>query len=319
MRTTALPSESGKAARNVAAVAVCLTILLLFWPSFAFAIGLALRDDRYLQVLLGPLASAVLLFWNRNAIFRDTQYSPTVGLPLAFSASLLGLVAVGYRRPGNEGVGLMFAMLAGVLLCSAGFVLCYGPRSFRAALYPLACLLLMVPLPRPWMDQVAASLQRGSAEVTYALLFLCRIPFLRHGMDFSLPGLDFQVGPECSGIRSTLALLVVAIGVAYVYLRSGWLRALLIVLTVPIVLVKNAVRIVAISTLGAYVDRVFVDGPFHHKFGGLVFSFVGVLLLVGVLAGLQRIERRWTLGPREFRGRVACHPNSGKGLVQVGD
>jgi len=49
---------------------------------------------------------------------------------------------------------------------------------------------------------------------------------------------------------------------------------------------------VAISTLGAYVDRMFLDGPFHHRYGGLLFSVVGVALLVLVLAGLQKMERR---------------------------
>src|SRR5262249_52340269 len=145
--------------------------------------------------------------------------------------------------------------------------------------YPLSCLLLMIPPPSSWMDRIAAGLQYESAEVTYIMLRVAHLPVLRHGMDFSLRGLNFEVGPECSGIHSTLALLMVAIGAAYVYLGSGWTRALLVLLTVPIVVVKNAARIVVISTLGAYVNRIFVDGPFHHKFGGLVFSVVGVALL----------------------------------------
>jgi hypothetical protein len=66
----------------------------------------------------------------------------------------------------------------------------------------------------------------------------------------------------------------------------------LIVLTVPIVIFKNATRIVAISTLAVYVDRIFLDGPFHHQFGGVLFSVVGMVLFILVLGALQKLERR---------------------------
>jgi exosortase/archaeosortase family protein len=70
--------------------------------------------------------------------------------------------------------------------------------------------------------------------------------------------------------------------------RLGPLALMLV--TVPIVLFKNAVRIVTISTLAAYVDRSWLDGPFHHKYGGIVFSIVGMTLFVVALGGLQKIE-----------------------------
>jgi len=85
--------------------------------------------------------------------------------------------------------------------------------------------------------------------------------------------------------------VMVAIVAGYLYLRSGWTRSALMLLTIPIALLKNAIRIVAISTLAAYVDRIFIDGPFHHVYGGLVFSLAGVAIFVLVLAGLQAIER----------------------------
>jgi exosortase len=292
MPTRAVPAESGNSGRIIAAFAVCLTILLEFWPSLQSAALLALRNDRYLQVLLAPLACAALMFWNRAAVFADAQYSPQLGIPLVLGATLLGIGAVEYGQPATEGVGLVLGIAAAILMWFAGFVLCFGARSFWAGLYPLSCLLLMIPPPSSWMERVAAALQSGSAEVTYIMLRAAQMPVLRHGMDFSLRGLNFEIGPECSGIHSTLALLMVAIGAAYVYLRSGWARAVLILLTVPIVVVKNATRIVVITTLGAYVNRIFVDGPFHHKFGGLVFSVVGVTLLFLALVALRKLEAR---------------------------
>jgi len=77
----------------------------------------------------------------------------------------------------------------------------------------------------------------------------------------------------------------------YLCLRSWWTRTALIVLTAPIALLKNAIRIVVITLLGARVDRAFFDGPFHHRYGGAIFSVVAVALFVAVLAGLQRLEK----------------------------
>jgi exosortase len=139
------------------------------------------------------------------------------------------------------------------------------------------------------MEAVNALLQRGSAAVSYRILWLFGFPVLRHGMQFSIPGLTFEIAPECSGIRSSLTLAMIAIVAGYVYLRSAWARAALILLTIPIVLFKNAVRIVAISTLGAYVDPVFIEGPFH-RYGGLLFSVLGVALFLPALALLYRTE-----------------------------
>jgi exosortase len=291
MGSNVLPAGSSRAARNFSIFAICLPTLLVFWPSLKSAIELALRDDRYLPVFLAPLVCSLLIFRQRTEIFSQARYSPRAGIPLLSLALLLAIEFV-YRNPGSESTGLPVAVFAIILVWMAAFVLCYGVQSFRAGFYPLCCMFLMIPLPPSWMDRVTAGLQHGSAAVSYELLRLSGIPVLRRGMLFSLPGLDFEIAPECSGIRSSLALMIVAIIAGYVYLRSGWARSALMLLTVPIMLVKNAVRIVAITTLGAYVDRLFIDGPFHHRYSGLVFSVVGVVLFVLVLAGLQKIERR---------------------------
>ena len=276
--------------RNFWLAAVCLVTLAAFWPSLKLVFALALHDDRYLQILIAPAIGAALLFWRRNEIFSEPEYSPRSGLPLLSFAILLGIFAV-YLQPGGQTAALPLAVFATALAWAAAFLLCRGARSFRAARYPLSCLLLMVPLPAAWMDRVVHVLQNWSAAVSYDLLRFSGIPVFRHGMVFSLPGLEFEVAPECSGIRSGLALLMVALIAGYVYLGSGWSRTALIVLTIPIVVFKNAVRIAALSTLAAYVNRAFLTGPIHHRYGGLLFSVVGVILFVLVLTALQRLER----------------------------
>jgi exosortase len=309
MATSVLTAGPKQTVRHLPIFALCLITLLAFWPSLKAALSLALHDDRYLQIMLAPLMCAFLIFRERSAIFSRARYSPRYGIPLLSLTILVAVVFV-YGNPG-PGTGVPRAVLAVLSVWLAAFVLCYGVGSLRAALYPFCCLLLTIPFPPTWMDRISAGLQNGSADVSYAILRLSGIPIFRHELVFSLPGLDFEVGPECSGIRSSLALMMVALIAGYVYLRSAWARSALMLLTVPIALFKNAVRIVVISILGAYVDRIFINGPLHHRYGGLVFSTLGTVLFVMVLAGLQGLERRLSspsLPPQDFPLREKAHP-----------
>jgi exosortase len=299
MGSHALPVRSTQASRTLVILAVSLITLSVFGFSLKTILGLGLHNDRYLQIVVAPLACALLLFFERSAIFSRPAWSPRAGIPLLSASVLLGIFSL-YFDPAAR---LPFAVLAMVLMWMAAFILCCGADSFRAGIYPLSCLFLMIPLPAGWMDQAATWLQHGSAAAAFEILRLPGIPVFRHGMVFSLPGLDFEVGPECSGIHSSLALMMIAIVAGYIFLRSGWTRLVLIALTIPIALLKNAIRIVVITLLGARVDRAFFDGPFHHRYGGLVFSAVAVLLFVLLLAGLQAVERR------PWSRRAGDHPD----------
>jgi len=292
--------RSTEASRGFVILLVVLLTLLLFGLSLKSVVRLGLHDDRYLQIVVAPFACCLLLFWERTRIFSRANSSPQGGIWLLSVSALMGVLAVSLKPGGEDGAVL--AILAMILLWMGAFLFCCGFDSFRAAIYPLCCLFLMIPLPSSCMDRAAQLLQHASAATSYGILRMTAIPVLRHGMVFSLPGLDFEVAPECSGIHSSLALMMVAIVAGFIFLGSGWSRAALIALTVPIAIIKNSIRIAAIAFLAARVDRWFIDGPFHHRYGGLVFSAVAVVFFVLLLAGLQKIEK-WRAG-RNFSPRL---------------
>jgi exosortase len=157
---------------------------------------------------------------------------------------------------------------------------------------------LIVPLPLVFLDKIVVTLQKGSAEISFVLFKVAGIPVLRQGLTFSLPGVDIEVGKECSGIRSSLSLLIASALAGHMFLRSNWRKACLCLLTVPVVIFKNAVRIVGISWLGLYVARDFFQGKFHHQYGGLVFSLLSLAIQISVLFILKDSEAH------SSRGRV---------------
>lgn len=276
-------------AGKLCVLGILLALILLFASPLKTAFALSHTDDRYVQVLVGPLICAYLLYWDRQNIFSQAEYSPRIGI-LVLTVALVCLGA-GSRLQISEPILSTVPVVFGLVLFLLGaFVFCFGTRSMRAARYALCCLWLAVPIPPAVIDGLTAAYQQGSAAISLIILELAGVSVLRDGTSFSIPGLDFRIAPECSGIRSGLAFLMVSILASRLYLKSSWTRSILILSTIPIAMFKNAIRIVVTTSLGAYVDRSFIDGPFHHKYGGLIFSPLDFLLFVPLLLGLQKLE-----------------------------
>jgi exosortase len=110
-----------------------------------------------------------------------------------------------------------------------------------------------------------------SAKSTAFLFGLFGIPYLQDGLVFNLPGIAIRVAEECSGIRSTLALLIMTVLASHLFLRSWYKQVLVCLLVIPLSIFKNGIRIATLSALSVYVDPIFLTGPIHHKFGGMIF------------------------------------------------
>jgi exosortase/archaeosortase family protein len=105
-----------------------------------------------------------------------------------------------------------------------------------------------------------------------------------------LPNVTIEIAKECSGIRSATALLITCLAAGYLLLRLPWTRAVLLFATIPVLILKNGIRITTLTLLAIHVDPGFLDGRLHHQ-GGVVFFAVGLLMLLPVLWWLQRVER----------------------------
>jgi exosortase len=262
------------------------------WRSLGALLRLSLQDERYTYCLVVPIISVALLYADKEQIFHDFEYSPAAGVPVVLLGLMVFFVGRNYLPNSASVISTVGALL---LLWLGAFSLCYGVRSFRKASFPLLLLLLIVPIPGFIFDRVVAGLRAGSAELSYGIFRLAGVPVLRHGMIMSLPGVEIEVAPECSGIRSTMALFVAGIVLSRVLLRSGWTRTLAIVCIGPIGILRNAVRIVCISLLGVYVDRGFFYGSLHRK-GGLLFSLVGFVVLIPLLWLMRGWEHHLACG-----------------------
>jgi len=258
-----------------------------FWAPLRSLMHVALTSDTYSHILIVPFISLVLAWMEREQLFRVLGRNAPSAAVLFFVGALLG--AFGWRAPSAEGDWLGLAILGFVCLIWAGFLFFYGASAFDAGLFPLLFLLFMVPLPGFLLDRFIAWLQVGSADVAEWIFHLSGTPVLRQGLIFALPQVTIEVAKECSGIRSTQALLITCLLAGHLFLRTNWRRAALLVAAVPVLIFKNGVRIATLTLLAVHVDPSFLTGHLHRD-GGFVFFTLGMLILLPLLWWLQKTE-----------------------------
>jgi len=250
-------------------------------------IHLALEDNRYAHILLVPAAS-MLMLWLR----RDTQRLDRAAFAPALSFSLAGLIVSGGSLAiGDSDLRLAASTLGILLLGISVAIQCFGIKMDRSAAFPLLLLLACVPAPASIMDHVVAFLQHASAETTSMLFRLAGTPFTRDGFVFSFRDVDIEVAEQCSGIRSAILTTLGSILAGQLFLHRGWTRAGFALLSLPVLILKNAARIAGITWLGLYVDPAFFTGELH-RYSGLPFSLLSVGILLPIFSGLRRLEAK---------------------------
>lgn len=247
---------------------------------------LALNDERYTYILAVTPISLWLVWLKRTDIFNGYLHSTAIGAAVYLAGLLLGLAATL-----DTNAPIAIRAISIVATAVGAFTWSYGLMALKEAAFPMAFLTLIVPLPSQVIEFAITVLRGGSAEATYWLLNMTGIPVLRVGYTFSLPAVDIEVARECSGIRSSMSLLVCSIVAGHMLLQSWWARVGLGLVVVPIVVLKNAIRIVTISLLGMYVDPEYFHGVLHRR-AGFLFSVPAIAMLMIALWALRRWECR---------------------------
>lgn len=276
--------------RNLLFLLLVALSVAIFWASLKTVLGYQFwgdsENDEYFCTLVVPVFSLALVLIERHWIFSRVRYGIRPGTVLLLLGVLLRIVAGAASRQIGSELSISIDLLGLVTFGIGAFILCYGTLAFQAGRFPLLFLLAAVPLPSPVFETLLAVVRAGSAEVSGFLFSLSGVPVLRNGMDFSLPDVTIRVERACSGIHSTLAIVLVSLIAAHLFLASAWRKLLLVLAAVPIVCITNGCRIAGLTLLAQYVNRQFLYGNLHHH-GGIGFFALALLLLYLVLQLLR--------------------------------
>jgi exosortase A len=258
---------------SASAILALLAAVWLFLPVGTKLLHDWLNDDNYSHgILIVPLA-AYFAWERRDRLAALTPKPSWIGL-LVVCGSLATLVA------GTLGAELFLTRLAilGTLVGAILFTL--GWAYLRVLAFPLAFLLLMIPIPAIIFNQVAFPLQLFASKFGTAVMELFRVPVLREGNVIILAHTNLEVAEACSGIRSLISLLTLGIVYGYFTDSRAWVRVAIAASTVPIAIIANGLRVAGTGVLAHYYGREAADGFFHTFSGWLVFIFAFVMLFV---------------------------------------
>jgi exosortase C (VPDSG-CTERM-specific) len=288
------PSSRAVSRRRLLGLIAALVVLAaLFGRPLLQLLRFSLSDDLFSYIPLIPLAAGYLIWRKRASLALDAPPAP-VSAALSFLAGGAILAALpGAVRSGWLGAeeDYLAATTISFLLFFLGILFLFlGSKSVRAIAFPIAFLVFAIPMPSAWKDGFAYFLQYCSACVAFAMFRLSGMPALQHDIIIiDLPGFSLEVAPECSGIHSTLVLLITSALAGYLYFRSSWRRAILVAAVVPLALLRNGFRVWVIGQLCVRIGPWMINS-YIHRHGGPIFFVLSLVPLFLLIAWLQKGE-----------------------------
>lgn len=256
-----------------APVLVGALLLLVVWLYYSILYRLGVQwtsDPNFQHGMFVPAFSLYVLWLERDHLKRISSSPSWLGLPLVVLALLMLVLGI-------LGVELFTSRVSLLVLIAGLILLLHGRALFRAVLFPWAFLVLMIPLPGLISQEVTFPLQMLAAKLATFLLQTVGVPALREGNMIELPYMALEVVEACSGIRSLLTLVTLAIIYGYLMEKRIWVRIALAVSAIPIAVVANGLRIFGTGIVGKW-DPDKAQGFFHEFQGWLVFVVSLILL-----------------------------------------
>jgi exosortase len=249
-------------------------------------------------LLLAATALAVAMRRWRPFVSASTADGPSTSLRAGRDLGGFGLAACGAAVfvAGQLGADVFLTRLSFVMILAGSVWSLAGGTAARIMAAPLFFLLIAIPLPALVINEITLPLQLAASQVAETALTAGSIPVYRDGNLLLLPSATLQVAEACSGLRSAVSLGGVGVLLAWANEPTLPRRALLVVLTLPIAVVMNGLRVAA---TGVYTESAGQPpGGDLHSFMGWVTFVVSIALLMGV----QRLS--WSVVLRRVAGQA---------------
>ncbi len=259
-----------------------LFFLFLYYPVISKLIADWSNDPNYSHGFIIPIISAYLI-WERNESLKGIALYPS-GFGLLILIGGLFLYILGYV--GAE----LFTMRVSMLVVMAGLIISnFGLPLFKAVLLPYGYLYFMIPLPYILYDSIAFPLKLFVAEYSVLALQKINIPVYREGNIIMLPQITLEVADACSGIRSLISLLALGVAFAYFSQKTRMKKIILVLSTVPIAVLANAIRVIGTGILAHFYGQGAAEG-FFHEFAGLAIFSVAIFSLIAFGMILNKVK-----------------------------
>lgn len=288
MPTSKMPAVDRAGLTTLAVASAAATAVLLLYRDVLVRLFAAWdQDPNYSHgFVIAPLCAYIV--WRRRQELTTTCGSWFGLAGMAGSFALL--------TAGELGAELFLTRVSLIAMLASIALLVVGWRGLRLIALPVALLLMTIPIPAIIFNQIAFPLQLLASRVGETALQALSIPVLREGNVITLAAMQLEVAEACSGIRSLMSLLSLAIVYGYFTHDSAWRRGALIAASIPIAICANAARVAGTGVAAHYYGSAAAEGFLHTFSGWLIFVVAFGLLLACDSVMLRRLARAALVG-----------------------
>jgi exosortase D (VPLPA-CTERM-specific) len=260
-------------------------------------------DENYSHGLLVPFVIGFIVWAEFDELKKAvTKPSFRAGFPMILLALFMLLA-------GTLGAELFTRRISFALMLAGIVVYFFGANILKFLAVPFLLLLLAIPIPQIIFNKIAFPLQLWASQCAIWGIRLFEVASVRKGNVIEiLPQgatqvIALEVVEACSGIRSLMTLVTLALILAYFTRenQSGklpfwknadfWRGLALMLSAVPIAILTNAARVTATGVLTYYYGKRATEGAWHEAAGWLVYV-VALILLIAVNTGLKFVFRK---------------------------
>jgi exosortase len=260
-------------------------LLVAFWPILISMGGSWFDENAYMEHGILVIPAAAYMAWTKKDKLQTIPRQPSGwGVLVLLWGALQGVLGLAAQW-------VWFGRMA-FLVSLVGYIAAvFGWRTVRELVYPLCTLILMIAPPSFIFARLTLSLQLLASRLGELCLEALGYSVLREGNILEMVGIKLSVEEACSGIRSLVAIFFMCVLYNYFFVQGWSMKAVLLVMAIPVAILGNAVRIVATGVASQY-NPALVTGASHEAFG-YVTVVAAALGVVGLHLMLQSIANAW--------------------------
>lgn len=249
-------------------------------------------DENYSHGLLVPFVIGYIVWLGFDKLKNASQNPLTL---LGFGGILAAILLL---LAGTLGAELFTQRISFVVMLAAIIVYFFGFQLLKLLVVPFSLLLLAIPIPQIIFNKIAFPLQIFASQMAIWGIRVFEVPSVRNGNVIeilprgAMQTISLEVVEACSGIRSLMTLVTLALVLAYFtrekvaegtpfYRNFNFYQAVILMISaVPIAILTNAARVTSTGILTYYYGKSMVDGFVHELSGWLVYVVALILLAV---------------------------------------
>lgn len=262
--------EQWKSNRLMISIVIALYVILFGSVLKEWAMDCWELDD-FSHCLLIPGISFYILYTEKKVLATCNVSTSKFGLILSIVSFLLYFYGFTHSWSVFERIGMV-----GCLVGFIGFI--FGTKFIRSQIFPFLYLILAIPIPFVIYSKISLGLRGIVTTISASFLQIIGVPAYNDGNLLVVGDHLLGVVDACSGIRSIMAILSVAILFTYIF-KSGILGGICLTsLTLPVAVAMNILRVLTMAVFIYKYNIDLTEGLLHTLLGFLIFALIILIM-----------------------------------------